>query len=117
MQNYDYSIQYRNTKNHANADVLSRFSKQVSHREDNVSEEDVFQIFCEEPLLDARKVAMETAKGPFFKKILLFIQEGWPRVFNDSVEYHPEFKSLSDRREQLNRVVSRGAIALLYHLH
>ena len=53
-------------------------------------------------MLDARKVAMETAKDPFFKKILLFIQEGWPRVFNDSVEYHPEFKSLSDRREQLN---------------
>ena len=102
MQNYDYSIQYRNTKNHTNADVLSRFPKQVSHREDNVSEEDVFQIFCEESFLDARKVAMETAKDPFFKKILLFIQEGWPRVFNDSVEYHPEFKSLSDHREQLN---------------
>ena len=101
MQNYDYSIQYRNTKSHANADVLSRFPKQVSHPEDNVSE-DVFQISCEESLLDARKVAMETAKDPFLKKILMFIQEGWPRMFDDSLEYHPEFRSVSDRREQLN---------------
>ena len=100
LQNYDYSIQYRNTKNHANADVLSRFPRRVSHTEEKVRE-DVFQISCEESLLDAKKVAMETAKDPFLKKIFLFIQEGWPKVIDESVEYHTEFKALSDRREQL----------------
>ena len=101
LQNYDYSIQYRNTKNHANADALSRFPRRVSHTGEKVKE-DVFQISCDVSLLDAKKVTMETAKDPFLKKILLFIQEGWPRVIDESVKYHTEFKALSDRREQLN---------------
>ena len=70
LQNYDYSIQYRNMKNHANADVLSRSPRRVFHTGEK-GKEDVFQISCDESLLDARKVAMETAKDPFLKKILL----------------------------------------------
>ena len=101
LQNYDYSIQYRNTKNHANADILSRFPRRVSHTGEKVKE-DVFQISCDESLLDAKKVAMELAKDSFLKKILLFIQEGWPRVIDESVKYHTEFKALSGRREKLN---------------
>ena len=87
-------------KNHANADVLSRFPRRVSHTGEKMK--DVLQISCDESLLDAKKVAMETAKDPFLKKILLFIQVRWPRVIDESVEYHTELKALSDRREQLN---------------
>ena len=60
LQNYDHSIQYRNTKNHANVDVLLRFPRRASHTGEKVKE-NVFQISCDESLLDAKKVAMETA--------------------------------------------------------
>lgn len=78
MMNYDYEIVYRNTKEHANADVLSRFPKNVIHSDEQDECEEFFAVTMDEALLDATLVARETAKDPVLSKIAMYVLDGWP---------------------------------------
>ena len=98
LQNYDYEISYRNTKEHANADVMSRFPKEVSHAGEPNECEETFSLTMEEALIDAKEVAQETAKDIILSKIMMYIVDGWPE---DLDKNQKEMKAMFNRKDQL----------------
>ena len=105
LMNYDYEIRYRNTKDHANCDMLSRLPNQDNSVEQLVSDQncEVFAVNMEETGLDAMLIAKKTKEDPLLSKVAMFVLDGWPEdgcvegQFADKYEC----KSLWNRREQL----------------
>ena len=81
LMNYDYDLEYRRTKDHANADMLSRLPR-VEGQEQKGSEVDevteVFQVTVAEAGLDAVLVAKETKRDVVLSRVVAFILNGWP---------------------------------------
>ena len=74
---YQYEIEYKNSKAHANADCLSRLPMQ----EDTELEDPVtfFQIsHVDELPVTARDIAQATSKDPILARVYNYIMEGWP---------------------------------------
>ena len=64
---YQYDIEYKNSKSHANADCLSRFpAKADKELEDPVT---VFQISYVELLIMTKDIALETSKDSVLMKV------------------------------------------------
>ena len=104
LMNYDFEIQYRNTKDHANADMLSRFPCKVQHPKVHDECYELFEIAMEEAYLDAKLVAKETKADPLLSKVAMFVLDGWPHTM-ENIEAHDvdlsELKCFWNRREQL----------------
>ena len=83
MMNYDYQIEYRNTKLHANCDVLSRLPKAVNHADEEDDCTTMFSVTMEESMLDADLVSTETRKDLVLSKVRTYIMEGWPQKFDN----------------------------------
>ena len=95
LANYDYTISYRPTGKHANADVCSRFPLQnqelaVTHPDslicDSVNEcrvcrDAVYTVFVGEdkPLLNSTLISKMTRTDPVLAKVMMFTLEGWPK--------------------------------------
>ena len=62
--NYNYKIRYRNTRDHANCDMLSRLPRPGI--EENKSDEDaeIFAVKMDDSFIDARLIARETKRDP-----------------------------------------------------
>ena len=84
VHQYDYTVEYRRSKDHGNADALSRlpFSNDTSfdgeEMEDDVDSVCLVrtisrQINPDNPLL----VVRETAKDPILSQLMRFVKEGW----------------------------------------
>ena len=80
LSDYQYEIQYRNTKVHGNADSLSRLplplppSFPSSTKEAtmfNIHQISVFPI-------TAQQIASSTMRDPVLSKVLLYTKQGWP---------------------------------------
>ena len=68
---YDYSIEYKNTKAHANADSLSRLSME-GDEEDNV--DSVFKVSLVDGLpLTATNIAAETVKDSVLSHVYQYV--------------------------------------------
>ena len=89
VHQYDYTVEYRRSKDHGNADALSRlpFSNDTSfdgeEMEDDVDSVCLVrtisrQINPDNPLL----VVRETAKDPILSQLMRFVKEGWPHAFS-----------------------------------
>ena len=80
LMNYDYEIRYRNTKDHANCDMLSRLPNQDNSVEQLVSDQncEVFAVNMEETGLDAMLIAKKTKEDPLLSKVAMFVLDGWP---------------------------------------
>ena len=85
VHQYDYTVEYRRSEDHGNADALSRlpFSNDTSfdgeEMEDDVDSVCLVrtisrQINPDNPLL----VVRETAKDPILSQLMRFVKEGWP---------------------------------------
>ena len=96
LSSYQYSIQYRSTEKHYNADVCSRFPLKKTDE----SVEEIYQVesasvfsLCEDkPLLNSTLIARYTRADPLLSKVILFVQEGWPPTFGK--------KSVSDENNE-----------------
>ena len=85
-------MEYRRSKDHGNANALSRlpFSNDTSFDGEEM-EEDVDsvclvqtisrQIHPDNPLL----VVRETAKDPILAQVMRFVKEGWPHAFSEEL--------------------------------
>ena len=98
LTNYQYDIEYRTTKDHANCDMLSRLPKEVRHptvvKDDCL---DMFSLTVSEAMLNAELVARETKKDPILSKVFCYILEGWP----DNLKCEGELASFWSRRDEL----------------
>ena len=99
LMNYKYEIEYRNTKNHANADMLSRLPKTVVHSTKGNDEiADMFALTMSETLLNAELVASETKKDPILSKVLEYTLNGWPK----NLKCEGDLKAFWSRRDELS---------------
>ena len=75
LSQYSYSIQYRSTLQHANADALFRLPLEVEHRlkrlDDMLKQVDVLPV-------TADCLRQATNHDPLLSKMLVFVQSGWP---------------------------------------
>ena len=88
LSTYQFSIRYRPTKKHSNADVCSRFPLPViddgcSVEIDGLESKQITTVFAiqmndDKPLLNAELMAKCTKKDPCLAKILYYVREGWP---------------------------------------
>ena len=77
MSAYDYSIEYKNTKAHANADSLSRLLME-GQEEDMV--DSMYKISLVDGLpLTAADIAAETVKDPILSHVHQYVLGGWPQ--------------------------------------
>ena len=100
MSQFEYDIEYRKTKDHANADALSRLPSGGDVKFDQEESEQDVDIVCTIKLLsrqvtasDSQTLRKETAKDPVLFQVVQFVREGWPiRAADDAVE---DFRKLS----------------------
>lgn len=91
---YNYSIIYRPTDKHSNADFLSRLPcKDV----DCVKEK--FRVnFIDEINIDYKDVVKFSKTDQILNKVMYYVRVGWPKNFSPSSEFQPFFS----RREELS---------------
>ena len=127
LMNYNYKIRYRNTRDHANCDMLSRLPRPGI--EENKSDEDaeIFAVRMDDSFIDARLIARETKRDPILNKVSMWVLDGWPTVKPDNL--NSELSALWERRDYLtleldcltwgNRVIIptsfRSAVLQLLH--
>ena len=82
---FQYSLEFRKTNHHQNADALSRLPSSEDPIFDEEEEEDDSAMVCSIETLslqiqsaDASLVKKETSKDPVLGKVMLFTREGWP---------------------------------------
>ena len=96
LSTYSYSIKYRGTTQHSNADALSRLPMQIeedSHEGDKPGDVMVNQI--EYLPVTASYLKQATSRDPSLSKIFMCMQSGWPTTVPE------ELKAYSDRRHEL----------------
>ena len=97
LSSYAYSIVFRPTKAHANADGLSRLPVPPSINEPYLPDPKLFNIQQIETLpLTAAQLKTATARDPELSKVLIYATTGWPR------EVPPELLPYWNRREELS---------------
>ncbi|KAK8773929.1 hypothetical protein V5799_011538 [Amblyomma americanum] len=76
---YDYVIEYRKTKDHGNADCLSRLPGPVTRQETEAPGDILLLEAVEYPPVSAMEVAAFTRGDPLLYQVKQWILEGWPR--------------------------------------
>ena len=133
---YRFDIQYKPTKDHGNADGLSRLSTEIDADFDRFESRENAEILCniEEAIdgfpLTHDHVRRETLRVPTLKSISLYIQHNsWPkptRLDNDLIPFFNQKNSLwvendviSLQREGVIRVVIPSSLRkdILHLLH
>ena len=78
---YSYEIQYRSSKDHSNADGLSRLPQRTTSSESSIDHADVYQLEQLEPLpVTADDVRQHTLADPLLRDVYGFILQGFPRA-------------------------------------
>ena len=78
---YSYDISYRPTKEHANADCLSRLPLDIKEGKGSTYFDSVFNIGQVESLpLTSKELSTATKVDPTLSKVARFIQTGWPSI-------------------------------------
>ncbi len=118
LASYQYSIQYRSTEKHYNADVCSRFPlKQSTHDPVEVEINDVASVsvfsLCEDmPLLNSTLIARYTRTDPILSKVMMYVQEGWPQNFGKkSGNVSDEKKETSDTMNKYDQRKESGNVS------
>ena len=93
---YRYDIRYKSTREHANADCLSRLPLPLNTKEGDTPEASIFQIGQLDSLpVTHRQIQQATERDPVLSKVLTYTRQCWPLVVPD------ELKPYSNRREEL----------------
>ena len=125
---YDYTIQYKEGKNMANADALSRLPLKTTLEEVPRPPEVVHLVeYLDSTPLSHAQIRLWTDHDPILARVRKWVQSGWPALVEQE-EFEPYFK----RRDELsteggcvlwgNRVVVPGrgrkrALQLLHESH
>ena len=131
LSQYDYTIEYRNTKHHGNADALSRLPTGPDDIFDGEEMENNTDTVCVIQSINQRnrknELQQETNRDPTLSTVKRYTIEGWPNhIENDNVSDFKRFsESLSVVHDCLthgNRVVipttmRRKVLDILHHGH
>ena len=85
LHQYDYSIEYRKTSDHGNADALSRLPAGPDHNFDGEESGADIDTVCLIKMIsmqlkpiDSGVLTKETAKDPVLSAVMRYTREGWP---------------------------------------
>ena len=97
LSGYNYDIIYKNTKQHGNADGLSRLPVNTSQ---NSEEEDPCHVFSIEQIemlpVTMKEIEHETRKDPVLSRVYELTKHGWPKQSPDVLkEFHIRSHELS----------------------
>ena len=100
LSQYEYTVEYRATKDHGNADALSRLPVGEDNNFDREEEQadvnivcNVRELSCQLNPVKPKLIAQETAKDPVLSKVQRYIVEGWPNTLSNEMK---QFKKLED---------------------
>ena len=99
LMNYNYKIRYRNTRDHANCDMLSRLPRPGVEENKSDEDADVFAVKMDDSFLDAKLIARETKRDPILNKVSMWVIDGWPSVKPDNL--NAELSVFWERRDYL----------------
>ena len=98
LMNYNYKIRYRNTRDHANCDMLSRLPRPgIEEKSDEDAE--IFAVKMDDSFIDARLIAQQTKRDPILNKVSMWVLDGWPTVKPDNL--NSELSAFWERRDYL----------------
>ena len=84
---HHYTIQFRPTRVHANADGLFRLPIKDSYKKEGYSEPNIFNICQIEPLpLTSGQLKQATRTDPVLSKVLMFTKNGWPLQVSEALK-------------------------------
>ena len=96
LAGFDYTIKYKNTKLHGNADGLSRLPLHSKTTEEESDPADLFYATQFEPLpVTAEQVKRETQRDPLLLKVHDLVMKGW------STQHDEELKPFYQRKDEL----------------
>lgn len=76
---YEYTIRFRNTHTHGNADALSRLPLPETQKESkNPPELVLLMDHLNDSPVTARHIAVWTRRDPELSKVLTYVEKGWP---------------------------------------
>ena len=102
---FSYTIQHRNTKQHANCDGLSRLPLTVTPP-DKPDETEVHQLSVLETLpIKAKELKVYTRRDPVLAQVMELVQTGWEEPVNT-----PEIAPYAHRRDEIT--VHQGQILM-----
>ena len=87
LSSYEYSLTFRNTTAHANADALSRLPLPVTPTTTDLAPELVLltEHLAESPV-SACDIRTWTARDPKLSRVLQYVQQGWPSEVDSDLE-------------------------------
>lgn len=113
LSQYEYSIEYRRTDAHSNADALSRLPCGTDTNFDGEEEQadtsmvcSIKQISLQLDPLNPKLITKETGKDPVLSTVMRYVKEGWPATLTDE-EVKP-FRKLSDSLSTENGCLFHG---------
>lgn len=87
LASYEYTIEWRNTSQHANADALSRLPLPESPLHSNTPAELVLLVEqLQDAPITAKQIATWTKQDPLMTRVLRYVQHGWPSQSDDSLQ-------------------------------
>jgi len=87
LSSYSYTIEFRPTKAHANADGLSRLPLKDSNKGESLSEASVFNVSQISVLpVSVIQVCKATRADPVLSKVVHYLRSGWPMKVPDVVK-------------------------------
>ena len=101
LQAYNYQVEYRPSKEHANADALSRLPCNAPPLKEEA--EIFFFSGLEELPIDAKDISRETRRDPVLARVLNYTLMGWPNYVTSD-----ELKAYFTRRHELS--VDQGCV-------
>ena len=103
LNQFDYSIEYRKTADHGNADALSRLPLGDDIAFDGEESGDDLDMVCairvlslQVKPLDPNVLRQETSKDPVISTVMRYVKEGWPQKHAEMDENVKKFQKLSD---------------------
>ena len=87
LAGFEYSIEYKNTTQHGNADGLSRLPLEEARHKETVDPVEIFQVSQMEVLpVSADMIRQATQRDPIFSRVMEYTKQGWPAVCEKELE-------------------------------
>ena len=113
LSQYDYSVEYRATKDHGNADALSRLPLGTDEDFDGEEDQADVSVVCNiEQLsrqldpIQPKLLVKESGKDPVISSVMRYVKEGWPAKVEGEI-LHP--KKLVDSLATENGCLFHGS--------
>ena len=103
LAGFEYSIEYKNTSQHGNADGFSRLPLKKACDKEVVDPVEIFQVSQIEVLpVNADMLRQATQRDPVLSRVMKNTKQGWPAVAHDGLQFCYYYEHACHVRLSLN---------------